>query len=301
MAENKEIEQKGEPEAPPAAAASAPAEENKISFDDIADPISIRELLEAGVHFGHQTKRWNPKMRPYIFGSRNGIHIIDLQQTADLFRRAYNYVVEAVARGGHVVFVGTKRQAQEIVIEESTRAGMFYVTNRWLGGTLTNFRTIKGALERMRQIERMGEDGTFERMAKKEILQMTRELERLENHVGGIKNMNGLPAVIYVVDPKKEEIAVSEAGKLDIPIVGLTDTNCDPDPIDFVIPGNDDAMRSVRIVTQKIADACLEGQRRRRELMTSGGSRQQQDQPQRSAEGGKGPSVDFAARRGRKR
>jgi small subunit ribosomal protein S2 len=295
MAENEnEVERKGEPAAPPAEAAP----EAKITFDDIADPISIRELLEAGVHFGHQTKRWNPKMRPYIFGSRNGIHIIDLQQTAELFRRAYNYIVEAVARGGHVLFVGTKRQAQEIINEEATRAGMFYVTNRWLGGTLTNFRTIKGALERVRQIERMAEDGTFERMAKKEVLQMTRELERLEKHVGGIKNMNGLPAVIFVVDPKKEEIAVSEAGKLDIPIVGLTDTNCDPDPIDFVIPGNDDAMRSVRIVTQKVADACLEGQRRRRELMTSGGPRQAEPRP--SAEG-KGPSVDFAARRGRKR
>jgi small subunit ribosomal protein S2 len=299
MAENvKEVEQKDGVETPPAVAAEEAVAMNEIAFDDIADPISIRELLEAGVHFGHQTKRWNPKMRPYIFGSRNGIHIIDLQQTADLFRRAYNYIVEAVARGGHVLFVGTKRQAQEIINEEATRAGMFYVTNRWLGGTLTNFRTIRGALERMRQIERMGEDGTFDRMAKKEVLQMTRELERLEKHVGGIKNMNGLPAVLFVVDPKKEEIAIAEAHKLDIPIVGLTDTNCDPDPIDFVIPGNDDAMRSVRIVTQKVADACLEGQRRRREIMTSSGPRQAEHRP---AAEGKGPSVDFAARRGRKR
>ena len=164
----------------------------RAAMQEAADPISLRELLEAGVHFGHQTKRWNPKMRPYIYGSRNGIHIIDLQQTAQLFRRAYGFVVEAVARGGHVLFVGTKRQAQEIIAEEATRCGMFYVTNRWLGGTLTNFRTIRGALERMRQIERMGEDGTFERLAKKEVLQISREQDRLEKHVGGIKNMNGL-------------------------------------------------------------------------------------------------------------
>ena len=264
-------------------------------LEEASDPISLRDLLESGVHFGHQTKRWNPKMRPYIYGARNGIHIIDLQQTADMFRRAYNYVVEAVARGGHVLFVGTKRQAQEIVIEEATRCGMFYVTNRWLGGTLTNFRTIRGALERIRQIERMGEDGTFERLAKKEILHISREQERLENHVGGIKNMNALPAVVFIVDPKREEIAVREAAKLDIPIVALTDTNCDPDPIDLPIPGNDDAMRSVRLVTSKIADACLEGQKRRREVLSGGGRREER------SEAVAGPSVDFAPRRGGRR
>jgi small subunit ribosomal protein S2 len=197
-----------------------------------------------------------------------------------------------------VLFVGTKRQAQEIIAEEAVRSGMFYVTNRWLGGTLTNFRTIRGALERIRQIERMEEDGTFERISKKEILHISREMDRLEKHVGGIKNMNALPAILFVVDPKKEEIAIREGSKLDIPIVALTDTNCDPDPVDFIIPGNDDAMRSIRLVSQKIADAALEGQKRRRALLSSGGGR-----PEQSARGadGRGPSVDFAPRRGRRR
>jgi small subunit ribosomal protein S2 len=294
MAETPEVPQVQEQQPPPVAEPTLDA-----ALEAAADPISLRELLEAGVHFGHQTKRWNPKMRPYIYGSRNGIHIIDLQQTAVLFRRAYSYVVESVARGGHVLFVGTKRQAQEIIAEEATRSGMFYVTNRWLGGTLTNFRTIRGALERMRQIDRMAEDGTFDRMVKKEVLGITREQERLEKHVGGIKNMNSIPTVMFVVDPKKEEIAIREAAKLDIALIALTDTNCDPDPVDFLIPGNDDAMRSIRLVTQKIADACLEGQKRRREILTNpaAGARPEQ---QRGGEG-RGPAVDFAPRRGRKR
>jgi small subunit ribosomal protein S2 len=292
MAETPEVP-KAEEQAPPAASETAPM------LEEASNPISLRELLEAGVHFGHQTKRWNPKMRPFIYGSRNGIHIIDLQQTAELFLRAYNYVVESVARGGHVLFVGTKRQAQEIIAEEATRAGMFYVTNRWLGGTLTNFRTIRGALDRMRQIERMEEDGTFERLQKKEILTITREQERLEKHVGGIKNMNSIPTIMFIVDPKKEDIAIHEATKLDITVVGLTDTNCDPDPIDFIIPGNDDAMRSIRLVAQKIADACLEGQKRRREFLQSSGGPGRAE-AHRGGEG-RGPSVDFAPRRGRKR
>lgn len=295
MAETPEVPKKAE-EAPPPA--PEPEKTDAAAIEEAADPISLRELLEAGVHFGHQTKRWNPKMRPYIYGARNGIHIVDLQQTADLFRRAYHFVVEQVARGGHVLFVGTKRQAQEIIIEEATRCGMFYVTNRWLGGTLTNFRTIKGALDRMRAIERMAEDGTFERIGKKEILQIHREQERLEKHVGGIKNMNALPAIQFVVDPKKEDIAIREASKLDIPIVALTDTNCDPDPVDFIIPGNDDAMRSIRLVAQKIADACLEGQKRRREFLSSsgpvGGARPDH-------RGGGGPPVAYAKRGGRRR
>ncbi len=201
------------PENPETTEAAPEAPPVQQELEAAADPINIRELLEAGVHFGHQTKRWNPKMRPYIYGARNGIHIVDLQQTADLFRKAYSYIVEAVARGGHVLFVGTKRQAQDIVIEESTRSGMFYVTNRWLGGTLTNFRTIRNALERMRQIERMNEDGTFERLSKKECLHITREQERLEKHVGGIKNMKGLPDALFVIDVGHEEIAVNEANK----------------------------------------------------------------------------------------
>ena len=293
MAETPEVAEQNQ-ETP--AEAVAPAE-LQTALNAAADPISLRELLEAGVHFGHQTKRWNPKMRTYSYGSRNGIHIIDLQQTAQLFRKAYSFVVEAVARGGHVLFVGTKRQAQEIIGEEATRCGMFYVTNRWLGGTLTNFRTIRGALERIRQIDRMAEDGTFERLVKKEVLQISRERERLEKHVGGIKNLNALPAVMFVVDPKKEEIAIREASKLDIPIVALTDTNCDPDPVDFVIPGNDDAMRSIRLVAQKIAEACLQGQKRRREFVATNGARPDQ---QRGGES-RGPAVDYAARRGGRR
>jgi small subunit ribosomal protein S2 len=197
-----------------------------------------------------------------------------------------------------VLFTGTKRQASETVESEAQRCGMPFVSDRWLGGTLTNFRTIRGALERIRQIERMAEDGTFERISKKETLHISREQERLEKHVGGIKNMNALPSIQFVIDPKKEEIAIREAAKLDIPIVALTDTNCDPDPMDFIIPGNDDAMRSVRLVSQKIADACLEGQKRRREFLSSGGGRPEQ---QRAVEG-RGPAVDYAPRgRGRRR
>ncbi len=295
MAETPEVPKKADEAPPPAPEPEAPA---AATLEEAADPISLRELLEAGVHFGHQTKRWNPKMRPYIYGARNGIHIVDLQQTAELFRRAYQFVVEQVARGGHIMFVGTKRQAQEIIVEEATRCGMFYVTNRWLGGTLTNFRTIKGALDRMRHIERMAEDGTFERMTKKEVLQIRREQDRLEKHVGGIKNMNTLPAVQFVVDPKKEEIAIREASKLDIPIVALTDTNCDPDPVDFIIPGNDDAMRSIRLVSQKIADACLEGQKKRREFLSSSGPVGGGPRPDH---GGRGPQVAYAKRTGRRR
>lgn len=229
-------------------------------------PLGLRALIDAGVHFGHQTRRWNPKMRPYIFGARNGIHIIDLDQTALLFKRAYDFVVESVARGGHVLFVGTKRQAVEVVQEEAQRAGQFYVTGRWLGGTLTNFRTVKGAIERLRELDRMFEDGSAENLLKKEQMKLKREQQRLEKYIGGIKMMNALPSVLFVVDPNHEHIAVREARKLDIPIVAITDTNCDPDLVDFVVPGNDDAIRSVKLFTAKIADACIEGQQRRREV-----------------------------------
>ena len=270
------------------------AEEVQRALDQTPEPITLRELIDAGVHFGHQTRRWNPKMRPYIYGARNGIHIIDLQQTVGLFRRAYRFVVNTVAGDGKVLFVGTKRQAQEIIAEEATRCGMFYVTNRWLGGTLTNFRTIKGALERMKHIERMQEDGTFERMTKKEALHLTRELDRLHKHVGGIKNLAELPQVVFIVDPHKEEIAVRECVKLGIPIVALTDTNCDPDPIDYIIPGNDDAMRSIRLVAQKIADACLEGQKRRRENLSASTP---QIGPEQVSRRGGGPAIDYASRR----
>ena len=203
-----------------------------------SQPITMRQLLEAGVHFGHQTKRWNPKMKPFIFGARNGIHIIDLQQTVDLFNRAYRFIVDIVSKGDTVLFVGTKKQAQEVIIEEAKRSGMFHVTNRWLGGTLTNFKTVKGSIERLRSIEKMSEDGTFERMTKKEVLFLSREREKLEKALGGIKNMGGLPGAIFVIDAKKEHIAVDEARKLEIPVIAVADTNCDPDLLDYVIPGD---------------------------------------------------------------
>ncbi len=226
--------------------------------------VDVRALIEAGVHFGHQTRRWNPKMRQFIYGARAGIHIIDLDQTVNLFRRAFDFVSQAVGRGGHVLFVGTKRQAQDIIVEEARRCEMYYVTNRWLGGTLTNFRTIKGGLERLRTLERMRDEGTYEQLPKKEVVRLEKERERLEKFLGGLKGMGTLPAAMFVVDPKQEEIAVAEARKLDIPVVAITDTNCDPDKIDFVIPGNDDAIRSIAIITKRIADACLEGRLRRR-------------------------------------
>jgi small subunit ribosomal protein S2 len=233
--------------------------------------LSVRALLESGVHFGHQTKRWNPKMRPYIYGARNGTHIIDLDQTAKLFNRAYDFITEAVARGGNVLFVGTKRQAQDIVKEESLRAGMYFVNNRWLGGTLTNFRTIKQGLDRLRTLERMAEDGTHEQLPKKEVIKLEKERTRLEKYLGGLKNMGGLPHVMFVVDPSMEGIAVHEARKLNIPVVGITDTNCDPDMVDIVIPGNDDAIRSIKLITSRVADACLEGTERRKDVMAGRG------------------------------
>jgi len=228
-------------------------------------PLPLRSLLDAGVHFGHQTKRWNPKMRPFIYGARNGIHIIDLDQTTRLFKRAYDFLVETVARGGHVLFVGTKRQAQDIVIEEARRSGMYFVTNRWLGGTLTNFRTIKQGLDRLRTLERMKEDGTYEQLLKKEVSKLEKERERLEKYLGGLKGMGNVPSAIFVIDPHQEAIGVNEARKLGVPVVAITDTNCDPDQIDYVIPGNDDAIRSIKLITSRIADACIEGAQRRKD------------------------------------
>ena len=230
-----------------------------------AQPVSMKQLLEAGVHFGHQTQRWNPKMRPYIFGARNGIYIIDLQQTVHLFREAHEFVREAVGRGGSVLFVGTKKQAQDIIAEEASRAGQFHVTNRWLGGTLTNFKTVKGSIDRLKGIEKMSTDGTYERLPKKEVIKLEREREKLERNLGGIKDMGGLPAVMFVIDPRKEQIAVQEANKLGIPVVAVVDTNCDPDQIDFVIPGNDDAIRAIKLFTSRVAEACIEGQARYKE------------------------------------
>jgi small subunit ribosomal protein S2 len=234
--------------------------------------VGLRELLDAGVHLGHRTKRWNPKMRRYIYGARNGVHIIDLRQTLSLFNDVIDSVTNIVAKGGQVLFVGTKRQATDVIAEEASRAGMHSVTHRWLGGTLTNFRTIKGIVDRMRQIETMRTDGTFEGLVKKERLKLDKEYVKLEKFVGGIKNMGTLPSVVFVVDPNKESIAVAEASKLGITLIALTDTNCDPEKIDMPIPGNDDAIRSIQLITSKIADACIEGGKRRREVVRAGGA-----------------------------
>jgi len=221
--------------------------------------IGMKQMLEAGVHFGHQTRRWNPKMKPYIFGARNGIHIIDLQKTVKLFDKAYGFIVKTVADGYSVLFVGTKKQAHDSVTEESERCGMFYVVNRWLGGTLTNFQTIRKSINRLKELETMKREGTLSRYTKKEALQMEKEMVKLEKNLGGIKNMDDIPGAVFVVDPKKEHIAVREARKLGIPVVAIADTNCDPDEIDYIIPGNDDAIRAIRLVCSKIADACIEG------------------------------------------
>jgi small subunit ribosomal protein S2 len=262
-------------------------------------PITMRQLLEAGVHFGHQTKRWNPKMRPFIFGARNGIHIIDLQHTVKLFNKAYKFVVDTVANGDPVLFVGTKKQAQEVIQEEARRCGMFFVTNRWLGGTLTNFKTVKGSIERLRSIEKMAEDGTFERLNKKEVLQLERERMKLEKTLGGIKAMGGLPGAVFIIDPKKEHIAVEEARKLEIPIVAITDTNCDPDLIDYVIPGNDDAIRAIKLFTGKVADAAITGARIGKERHTRDRREEGEEKQEtiRVSSGGDGPKVEIASRR----
>lgn len=232
--------------------------------------VGLRDLLDAGVHLGHRTKRWNPKMRRYIYGARNGVHIIDLRQTLTLFTQAIETVSNHAAKGGQVLFVGTKRQAMDVIREEADRAGMHSVTNRWLGGTLTNFKTIKGIADRMRAIETMRTDGTYEGLVKKERLMLDKEYMRLEKFIGGIKNMGVLPSVVFLVDPNKESIAVAEAKKLGITIIALTDTNCDPTNIDIPIPGNDDAIRSIQLICGKIADACIEGGKRRKETVRAG-------------------------------
>jgi small subunit ribosomal protein S2 len=222
--------------------------------------IAMKQLLEAGVHFGHQTSRWNPKMKPYIFGARNGIHIIDLQQTVAMFKDMENAVRNLAAAGGHILFVGTKKQARDAIREEAERCGMFHVHNRWLGGTLTNFSTIRQSIERLRKLEEMENDPRIaEALTKKEMLGLKREKEKLEQSLGGIKAMRKLPDAIFVVDPKQEEIAVKEARKLGIPVVAVLDTNCDPDMVDIKVPGNDDAIRAIRLFCAAIADAVLEG------------------------------------------
>jgi small subunit ribosomal protein S2 len=252
--------------------------------------VTLRQLIDAGVHFGHQTNRWNPRMAPYIYGARNGIHIVDLDQTMRAFQKAYSFIVQIVARGGHVLFVGTKRQAQDVIFEEAARAGQFHVTGRWLGGTLTNYRTMKISIDRLRDLERMEEEGALESLSKKEALGLRRDKDRLMKYLGGIKEMNGAPSALFVIDPNMEHIAVKEGNKLEIPIIALTDTNCNPNPIDIVIPGNDDAIRSIRLIASRLADACLEGRKRRRDYLQG---------ERRGEETSSGVAVEFArSRRG---
>jgi small subunit ribosomal protein S2 len=222
--------------------------------------VSVKDMLQAGVHFGHQTRRWNPKMKPYIYGPRNGIYIINLDITKRLFDKACEFITQEIKQGGTLLFVGTKRQAQDIIKEEAKRCGMYYIDHRWLGGMLTNFQTIKNSIDRLKSIESMQADGTINRFPKKEILIMEKERVKLERNVGGIKDMRNLPSVLFIVDPRKEDIAVNEAVKLGVPVVAITDTNCDPAGIDFIIPGNDDAIRSVRLISHHIAEAVLAGQ-----------------------------------------
>jgi len=221
--------------------------------------VTMKQLLEAGVHFGHQTRRWNPKMAPYIFTERNGIYILDLQKTVKMIEQAYNFVRDLAAENKHILFVGTKKQAQESIETEAKRCGMFYVNQRWLGGMLTNYKTIRTRIERLKKLNEMESDGSFDLLPKKEVIKLRHERDKLEKNLGGIKDMKGLPSAVFIVDPKKEHIAVSEARILGIPIVAIVDTNCDPDEVDYVIPGNDDAIRAIKLITSKIADAVIEG------------------------------------------
>ena len=221
--------------------------------------VSMKALLEAGVHFGHQTRRWNPKMAPYIYTERNGIYIIDLQKTVKKLEEAYNFVRDISANGGNVLFVGTKKQAQDAIKEEAARCGGYYVNSRWLGGMLTNFRTMRSRIDRLAQLKKMEEDGTFAMLPKKEVIKHQGEIEKLEKYLGGVKEMKKLPAALFIVDPRKERNAIAEARKLNIPIVAIVDTNCDPDEIDYVIPGNDDAIRAIRLIASAMASASIEG------------------------------------------
>jgi small subunit ribosomal protein S2 len=258
--------------------------------------VTMRQLLEAGVHFGHNTGRWNPKMDRFIFGARNGIHIINLQHTVGLFGKAFQFAIDVCARGEKVLFVGTKKQAADVIKDAAERAGQFHVTQRWLGGTLTNFKTIKGRLDRMRTIEKMGEDGTMEQLPKKEQHSIRREYDKLMKSIGGIKQMTKLPGAMFVIDPNKEHIAVAEARKLEIPVIAITDTNCDPDKVDFVIPGNDDAIRAIRLFSNRIADACLVGSRLAKER-AAGRAQQPEQQTEKVItvmSGGDGPKVEIA-------
>lgn len=238
--------------------------------------VTMKELLEAGVHFGHQTKRWNPKMKPYIFGARNGIYIIDLQKTVRMFKTAYDFITETVAKGKSVLFVGTKKQARESIYEEANRCEMFYVHNRWLGGMLTNFQTIKKSIDRLNYLNTIENDGSINLFPKKERLKLGKERVKLDNTLGGIRNMGKLPGAIFIIDPKNEAIAIREGRRLGIPIVAIVDTNCDPDEIDYVIPGNDDAIRAIRLVSSRMADACIDGQKKYKEKKQAEADKQEE-------------------------
>lgn len=240
--------------------------------------VTMKQLLEAGVHFGHQTRRWNPKMKPYIFGARNGIYIIDLQKTVKLFKVAYDFVVDTVAQGGKLLFVGTKKQAQDSIVEEADRCSMPYVNSRWLGGMLTNFQTIQKGIDRLKRLEAMFEDGTVERFPKKEVLRMDRLRQKLDRNLGGIKDMGTLPSAVFVVDSRQEQIAVKEANKLGIPVIAIVDTNCDPDGIDYIIPGNDDAIRAIRLISSLMANACLEGMEKFAEAQQAASDKEAQEE-----------------------
>lgn len=221
--------------------------------------VNMKEMLEAGAHYGHQCRRWNPKMKRYIFGTRNGVHIIDLQKTSSYLKKAYDFIEDTVAKGGKVLFVGTKKQAREIVQEEAVRAGMFFINHRWLGGTLTNYPTIKQSISQLKSLEKMAEDGTYDKLTKKEVLDREHQKFKLDRNLGGIKDLKGQPSALFIVDAHKEQIAVKEAQKLGIPIVALADTNADPEGIDYIIPANDDSLRSIQLFTAAMADACLSG------------------------------------------
>ena len=272
--------------------------------------VTMKELLEAGVHFGHQTKRWNPKMKPYIFGARNGIYIVDLQRTVRMFKTAYDFVVDTVAAGKPLLFVGTKKQARDSIYEEANRCEMFYVHNRWLGGMMTNFQTIRQSIDRLNYLNNIQMDGSIEMFPKKERLKLAKARIKLDNNLGGIRTLNGLPGAMFVVDPKNEAIAVREGRRLNIPIIAIVDTNCDPDDIDYIIPGNDDAIRAIRLITSRMADACIEGSQRLAEKQQAEADKDMEEEPEvvvASAElsdgerkvisdGSKGPVVEIIKR-----
>jgi len=248
--------------------------------------VTMKELLEAGVHFGHETKRWDPKMKPYIFGARNGIYIIDLQKTVQLFKEAYQFVRDIVAKGEVILFVGTKKQAQETIYEQATRCSMFYVNHRWLGGMLTNFQTIKRSIDRLNKLEAMKNEEIYNLLPKKEVLELEKERTRLERSLGGIKSMDRLPGAIFVVDPKKERIAVREARKIGIPSIGIVDTNCNPEEVDYIIPGNDDAIRAIHLFASKVADAVVEGRQIHEKQLQTEEAKEQKETAEQVASSG---------------